>query len=475
MSPAEYAIIAMTTLLCLCHPSNALSSQSPSQRYSYDSKSVPYWQQDHYYLAPTENRGWGVFAGRRFRRGEIVTISPLLLRFPEESPLLKQTMLDNYHYSYFQILDEQSQMLQPWTILGFGVTLFFNHASSDQTNIQFRPFGQEPSAIESPNERCLAIGYYAKRDIMEGEELLCSYGSDEWFSARGFELLDAAESSSSDEAAAMEASPLSRPTMALPKATTIVDSISYSTSSDNDINSYPPTAKWKPKYGSKLYSGYSRDRFRRAAVSDNIHFPSGLTPYNLQDILQKLPTFDAGYQQVICKSPVKAGSVLEVGPALLVPAALVLQTVIEPISFLWKDLLPDADYTVKVYQVDPATQQRSFVDMHISETALVPLSGSIGMLLRSTEDDQANARLEVAPDPYNEHGYSVRVVATQDIECGASVILYWKDHSSTSDASRVLLLQELLATGQSVPVPEKDDKLYEMLYQRIYDQYNPSY
>ena len=66
--------------------------------------------------------------------------------------------------------------------------------------------------------------------------------------------------------------------------------------------------------------------------------------------------------------------------------------------------------------------------MHISETALVPLSGSIGMLLRSTEDDQANARLEVAPDPYNEHGYSVRVVATQDIECGASVILYWKDH-----------------------------------------------
>ena len=311
----------MTTLvLCLSHPSNALSFQSPSQRYSYDSKSLPYWQQDHYYLAPTENRRWGVFAGRRFRRGEIVTISPLLLRFPEESPLLKQTMLDNYHYSYFQILDEQSQMLQPWTILGFGVTLFFNHASSDQTNIQFRPFGQEPSAIESPNERCLAIGYYAKRDIMEGEELLCSYGSDEWFSARGFELLDAVSSSS--EESTMEASPLSRPTMALPNATTIVDSRSQTTSNDNDINSYPPPAKWKPKYGSKPYSGYSRDRFRRAAVSDNIHFPSGLTPYNLQDILQKLPTFDAGYQQVICKSPVKAGSVLEVGPALLVPAAL---------------------------------------------------------------------------------------------------------------------------------------------------------
>jgi SET domain-containing protein len=109
-------------------------------------------------LRSTPGRGRGVFAGRRFARGEIVEEAPVILLPEPEWTLLNRTALEHYYYSWTADADA--------LVLGFGC--FYNHC--DLPNVDARRVLAE--------ER---MRYVALRDIEAGEELTIRYRCPLWF------------------------------------------------------------------------------------------------------------------------------------------------------------------------------------------------------------------------------------------------------------------------------------------------------
>jgi len=134
--------------------------------------------------------GRGVFARRDFKKGEIITSSPLIhirrdslriLEIDEKNDVheLGQQLLLNYCYSHH----ESSVLLYPYAPM----TNLINHSSREDSNIRIQwsnlPSHKESWVKESSNfihtkeDSGLIIDYVATTDILEGEEVLLNYGS----------------------------------------------------------------------------------------------------------------------------------------------------------------------------------------------------------------------------------------------------------------------------------------------------------
>jgi hypothetical protein len=409
--------------------SNLPSPQLPNNILGEQENNEKKWTNTSLVLAPSPAGGWGVFAARPFQKGEIVELSPLFCRFTEDCPTLKQSILDNYHYEYWG----SDALHYPGTMLSFGFFLFYNH--SPDYNIKYFKLGKERT-IE--NSQAVIMGFYALKDIQVGEELLNNYGGEEWFQKRGLEML--------------------------------VPSITSKPSQEQ-------TAGPITEYASKLYSGYGVDTYW-AAINENHQLGDNNNnnnndedylhkgqKYNVESILEYLPPFDAGYQQVVAKERVEEGQLLEIGPALILDKTLVQDTILEPLALFWDDFenadehttqIPPIhscdDDTVLVLHLSASTGWKRILDRSPREdTVLLPLCGSVGLILRSRIRGECNCRLLVQPDPFNEHAFTLRVIATKVIEQGEIVKVYLNGSSLKSREQRQNLMIDLLSTGQPLP------------------------
>jgi hypothetical protein len=394
-------------------PPPGITTPSPTTTTDWE----PEWQQTSLYLAPSPGTGWGVYAGRSFSKGEIVEVAPMLLRFPVNSRLLKQTMLDNYHYEYWT-WDGTTHI--ECTNLSFGFSLLYNHAPNH--NIKYYKFGDEPD-IDDPG-RSVAMGYYAMRDIQRGEELVCSYGDETWFRQRGMEMIDLNNGDKDNEEQQ--------------------DKIAQRLQTD-----------WLGPYECKLHSGYSMRRVR--TICEHTSMFEGYDDskaYDLESYLPQLASFDAGYQRVTVKQRAEPGDILQIAPVLVLPKYLVKDSLLEPLSLYWNEMnmiplgvthLPVLDINEMGYRIPKPTP--------VEDTVLGLLAGSVGMIARSTAD--YNCRLEVHKDSYNSDSFIVHVVATHTIEVGEIVKVNLKE--TASQEIRNALIEELVLTGQPVPPNESED------------------
>jgi len=104
-------------------------------------------------IAPTKNKGLGLFADRRIVKGELIEKSPVLILNKQEIEAIKQTILAQY---YFCWKDDGA--------IAFGYGSIFNH--SYNSNVDF-----------TTNYTNNTIDYVASRNIKKGEELTINYDS----------------------------------------------------------------------------------------------------------------------------------------------------------------------------------------------------------------------------------------------------------------------------------------------------------
>jgi uncharacterized protein len=116
------------------------------------------------YAAPSRRHGRGVFAGRRFRTGEVVERCPILRVSARDREVLERTGLRGYVY----------QRARGAGAIALGLGSLYNHSAAPNAECEL--------ALE---EERLVVR--ALRTIAAGEEITISYGeeSDLWFAARG--------------------------------------------------------------------------------------------------------------------------------------------------------------------------------------------------------------------------------------------------------------------------------------------------
>jgi hypothetical protein len=371
------------------------------------------------YLAKSTNGdGWGVFSRYPVYQGQFIEVAPLFLRFPEDDPttekVLKDTMLNNYHYEY----------LPSYFVLSFGYMLYFNHSSSSP-NIKYCQLGSEPDVDNLDNSVCLA--YYAVCDIDAHVELLCDYGGSEWFIDRGIALVE----------------------------------------SENDVsaNSDPSPTCSKPRHlFSKLYGGYNEKCTRKVIdccpdneLDDSIcDFDSLLsTPHFLEAQAASRPV-STGFGNVICRQDVKKGETLEVSPVLVLPKRSVEGSILEALTINWEDLEcsqevvsqeftkimihQESDNDASITKVSSSTKEAK-----LNVTVILPLAGNLSFIARNLTD--FNARMSVELDPFNKSGFLLRLEATKPLWQGDKITAALPP---LSGALTTRVIEELALTGQPI-------------------------
>jgi hypothetical protein len=132
------------------------------------------------FTASNPNIGRGLFAGRNFLRGELVTVSPVLVLSKEIVEITEETsVLKNYCIAADDV---------PIVLFPLGTVAMINHHNSD-SNVEMEWYSwtngvELRSALNgSAMELCkgslapLDLAFRAMRDIQEGEELYLFYGN----------------------------------------------------------------------------------------------------------------------------------------------------------------------------------------------------------------------------------------------------------------------------------------------------------
>ena len=456
-----------------------------SQEVDDDEDRLPTWQDNFLFLAPSQHgTGWGVYAARDFQKGDIIEVAPLFLRFGEEDRVLKETILDHYHYEYWKW---NGYGHDANTVLSFGYSLFYNHG--DKPNIKYAKWGEEPT-IEDPSSS-VCVGYYAKRNIKIGEELLCTYGGESWFTQRGMIMVDPTskdgrrnESEIKKKNDKENGSKKNKKTL-VPSSQILNDdsesSTSYSEEEDDDADADDPQhhgqsssstttpkcaiplddEEWKELYTSKIYTGHGKKKFKE--VMKSITEAKSERKYNVKPYYKtRVAPFNAGYRNARAKvSIAKEGITMEIVPALIISKKIVRKTLLEPIVLQWKDIEPssfDPSFhsleTLRVlYKRESTCWLPQYEDKGIENTCIVPLAGSLALMERTTSDDpnDYNCRLEdIKLDEFNENAFCVRIVSTRPIKVGEQLILKMSNISASKKRHN-LIWMELLETGQPVP------------------------
>jgi SET domain-containing protein len=118
----------------------------------------------------TPGKGRGVFATRRFRRGDVMERSPVIPLAEKDWPRIEKTALGVYPYDW-------SHGREGFCIV-LGLGSLYNHS-------------YRPNAVNVPVPGDLAMHWVALRDIARGEEITVNYNAEDdpddplWFRVRG--------------------------------------------------------------------------------------------------------------------------------------------------------------------------------------------------------------------------------------------------------------------------------------------------
>lgn len=116
----------------------------------------------------TNLKGRGVFAQKRFLKGEVVDKAPVVVIPAEQVKFLDQTVLANYYYNW----EDKT------VAIALGLVSIFNHSYHPNT-YYVKKFAERE------------VEYIAYRDIEEGEEITANYnGSPNDKSSIWFDVVD---------------------------------------------------------------------------------------------------------------------------------------------------------------------------------------------------------------------------------------------------------------------------------------------
>eukprot|EP00934_Nitzschia_sp_Nitz4_P000384 Nitzschia sp. Nitz4//scaffold104_size75438//12131//13450//NITZ4_005651-RA/size75438-processed-gene-0.40-mRNA-1//-1//CDS//3329532371//384//frame0 len=419
--------------------------------------------------------GWGVFAARPFRKGEIVELAPGMIPLQIHSPAIKDSALDDYVYGYYRLMFSQGRpSLLPMYAVMFGMGMIFNHHPT-APNLEYTTYGREP-APDVPNT-ANAIGFVASRDIMPGEELFSTYDNeridqitppdqgdrDWWFTQRNISLVQ----------------PLG---------------------AERRIASTPSELEqWQTQFCSKSVAGMDRSTWTERIVpilppSYQLPFwmnPKWLPPSSMvNDTTVSKHSLSTGFTEVglaRAKVPILANERVEVGTALIlsskhhfrianISVALGLPTSRQELSLpLLPLVIPYQDLTVSNQQVLQKLRQEGNLKVQVNEhneregtwkrtdyadnqlsdwndIVLLPIGGNVGLMHREYElASPTNCRLVVwSHHARDSVSVALEIVATQPIAVG-EVLRIDFSHASTPNGNGVSSLQEELRTLGRVP------------------------
>lgn len=107
------------------------------------------------YVRTVRGMGRGVFAGRPFRRGEVIEVCPVILLPPGTTEVHLGGGLDRYVFTWGRRRDRLA------VVLGYGS--LYNHSA-------------DPNARFTPRVARAEMAFRAVRDIAAGEQVLIDYG-----------------------------------------------------------------------------------------------------------------------------------------------------------------------------------------------------------------------------------------------------------------------------------------------------------
>lgn len=109
------------------------------------------------FIAPTENRGRGVYTSEDIGEGVVVEVSPVIVMNMEERKLLDQTLLHDYIFEWGEDKDQ--------CCMAMGYVPVYNH--SYESNCEYgMDYEQQQISISTV------------RPVKAGEELLVNYNGD---------------------------------------------------------------------------------------------------------------------------------------------------------------------------------------------------------------------------------------------------------------------------------------------------------
>jgi len=374
------------------------------------------------YMAPSKLGGWGVFAGRDFELNEIVEVSPLFLY--EKKDVYDKNVLIDYHYTFNW---PQKPYEHGWGGMYLGMTMFYNHGSDDERNVRMNNFGLEPDLYHPSYS--MAVGFMATKRIQRGEEILSSYGDEYWFNVRGYY---------------------------------------YSSEPKDPYRMLPKTylEKQEQRFCSKIYAGYGLSTWNHRILPS--YGPRIFNPY-VTNAKQFLPMQD--HPTAVARESAIEGDVLEISPALVVPADQMANSSLAPLCIFWAALDDDnrmAIYTMRMrglYRMKKQMPSEVAGALNMShdelksldDAAVLPAGGTVGMI-RKVGNGHANCRIQLSSTYIPEEsefydsgsaGVLITVIATRDIEVGEELLLNLPDQSSW--ISKITLVQALALTGQPIP------------------------
>jgi hypothetical protein len=456
------------------------TTESHQQKQQQQLPLLESWQENYLYMAPSSSsssssknknnnnnnkkgrkKGWGIYAAKSFQKGDVIEVTPMWIGFENFDPLSMETILNHYMAERWE-WNETLEVYQSKSVLNFGPNHMFNHGgggtrknnnnnnngNDDDDDDDNSEKGKEPQQniklVQMGDADSVTFGHYALRDIAVGEELLANYGGPIWFQQRGLELVVDDDDDDLDDDDVDE------------NSTAMVDN-------NNDIHD----AAWRDMYTSKIYVGHGMEDCDTLLVEDEEKELDEHQRYNMEGYIQtRVAPWDtsSGYRNARAKVRIdQAGTLLELGPALIMAKNLILDTFLEPIVLFWNDLelfLPDEDEdddglpeTVSVLTRAVRTNDIHLETVEwnrVTETVLVPVGGSLALLERTTSKDptEYNCRLEgIAPDPWNDNAFTIRIVSTKPIEVGERLVLKLANRSA-SLKSQVALWKHLVDTGQ---------------------------
>jgi hypothetical protein len=394
-------------------------------------KNIDSWQNCEIFFAPSSlpGGGWGAFAGRDFEANEVVEISPRYIAMPHESPIIVNSVIDDYIYGYIRWDDAKRELYKLAGVI-CGKVMFYNHHRD--YNIMWTSFGREP--LEREPTISQSNGFVARRKIEAGEELFSTYGEEDggerWFKDRRLELMTV-------------------PTYASRKNGTVYE-------------------EDKKKYCSKIHAGFGKPSWEGRVLASIFGQPF---PYTMK--LERLAPED--HPEAVVNQDVSAGAVLEMVPALVVNSHMIGDTPLAPMSFFWsdwdetqqqdlKDLRTSKDLRVQLqdYTTDWERMDRF---RRFEEVVVFPAAGNIALVKRVGKTDEANCMIKILSSgsmkSHESHGGGngsagilLQIIATKDLKTGERLKL--NIQSTATPHEKQLLLEELLRSGQPVPEHLKD-------------------
>ena len=395
------------------------------------------------FLAPSsvEDSGWGVYAGRSFKKHDIVDIAPLYVRFQDNESVVRNSVLNDYTYGC-NWTDHDAKSSQQCSAVVFGNSLFLNHHATPNLKLVHFPDHRR----EYDHNRAWALGWVAARDIEAGEELFTTYGEEdvgqEWFHARGIEQRESKPSTSRKTDAVFAA-----------------DSF---------------------KYCAKTIAGIGDPGWNKVSnTRQSFPLRIGKERFHEND-----------HPSAIIRHDVVSGTFLEMAPALILSGKVVRNTALAPLCIFWNDLnieqkeimisLHVANEWIVQYQgVDTEWKRQNRFDGW-DDVVILPVAGNIGLVRRVTTNEQPNCKLEISSSgsmvsagaaeghsSVKNHSYAgiiLTLIATRDLKSGEMLLLDLP--SSASENEMDLLHHELTRTDQPIP-----DHIHEMQNGNHVNQY----